>query len=197
MGVTARMARTCARHPWRTVGVWFAAAVVSVVLTGALLSDALTTEGDFVGTPESQRAIDLMHQRLGTKEPVRDVVIVRSSTTTVSDPAFRQRVEAIHDQLVSAAEGPVRVGPTYYQTNAPSQVSKDQHSTLIAVTQPGSEINNAGDNIKPLLDVVKASNDQAGYQVLATGQATLSRDFTTLSESDLGKGKRSASRSRC
>ena len=189
MGVTARMARTCARHPWRTVGVWVAAAVVSVVLTGALLSDALTTEGDFVGTPESQRAIDLMHQRLGTKEPVRDVVIVRSSTKTVSDSAFRQRVEAIHAQLVSAAEGPVRVGPTYYQTNAPSQVSKDRHSTLIAVTQPGSEINHAGDNIKSLLDVVKASNGQAGYQVLATGQATLSRDFTTLSQSDLGKGE--------
>jgi RND superfamily putative drug exporter len=142
-----------------------------------------------VGTPESQKAIDLLEQRLGRKEPVRDVVIVRSTTQTVNDPAFRQRVDAIHDQLAKAVEGPVRVGPTYYQTNAPSQVSQDQHSTLITVTQPGSEINNAGDNIKPLLDVVTAADGESGYQVLATGQATLSRDFTTLSESDLGKGE--------
>jgi putative drug exporter of the RND superfamily len=183
------MARWCASHPWRTLGVWITAAAVSVVLIGAFLADALTTEGDFVGTPESQRAIDLMHQRLGLKEPVRDVVIVRSSSNAVTDPVFQQRVEKIHDQLVAAAAGaPVRVGPTYYQTHAQSQISRDQHSTLIAVTMPGSEINNAGDNIVPLLDVVQAANGR-GYQVLATGQATLSRDFTKLSESDLGKGE--------
>jgi RND superfamily putative drug exporter len=169
--------------------VWVVAAVVGIVLTASLLADALTTEGDFVGTPESQKAIDLLEQRLDRKEPVRDVVIIRSSSQTVRDPAFQQRVEAIHDQLVSAVKGSVRVGPTYYETNATSQVSQDQHSTLITVTQPGSEINNAGDNIKPLLDVVTAADGESGYQVLATGQATLSRDFTTLSESDLGKGE--------
>src|SRR6185312_14527201 len=107
MGMTARIGRWCATHPWRTVGVWVVAAVVGAVLASALLADALTTEGDFVGTPESQKAIDLLEQRMGRKEPVRDVVIIRSSRQTVNDPAFRQRVEAIHDQLVSAAEAPV------------------------------------------------------------------------------------------
>jgi hypothetical protein len=84
--------------------VWLVAAVVSVVLAGALLADSLTTESNFVGTPESQRAIDLMKQRLGREEPVRDVVIIRSPTQTVSDPGFRARVEAIHNQLAAAAE---------------------------------------------------------------------------------------------
>ena len=189
MGITTRIARWCAEHPWRTVGVWVAVAVVSIVLTGALLADSLTTESNFVGTPESQKAIDLLKQRLGREEPVRDVVIVRSSTQTVSDPAFRERVEAIHDRLAAAADSPVRVGPTYYQTHAPSQVSNDQHSTLIAVTMPGDEIDKADEKIAPIVDVVEATDGQDGYQVLVTGQATLGRDFTKLSESDLQTGE--------
>ena len=189
MGMTTRIARWCAEHPWRTVGAWLVAAVVSIVLAGALLADSLTTESNFVGTPESQKAIDLMKQRLGREEPVRDVVIIRSPTQTVSDPGFRARVEAIHDQLAAAAEDPVRVGPTFYQTHAPSQVSNDQHSTLIAVTMPGDEIDTADKKIAPIVDVVEATNGRGGYQVLATGQATLGRDFTKLSESDLQKGE--------
>jgi len=189
MGMTTRIARWCAEHPWRTVGVWLVAAVVSVVLSGALLADSLTTESNFVGTPESQRAIDLMKQRLGREDPVRDVVIIRSPTRIVSDPGFRARVEAIHNQLAAAAENPVRVGPTFYQTHAPSQVSNDQHSTLIAVTMPGDEIDKADKKIAPIVDVVEATNGRGGYQVLATGQATLGRDFTKLSESDLQKGE--------
>ena len=189
MGMTTRIARSCAEHPWRTVGAWLVAAVVSIVLAGALLADSLTTESNFVGTPESQKAIDLMKQRLGREEPVRDVIIIRSPTQTVSDPAFRARVEAIHDQLTAAAVDPVRVGPTFYQTHAPSQVSNDQHSTLIAVTMPGDEIDKADKKIAPIVDVVEASNGRGGYQVLATGQATLGRDFTKLSESDLQKGE--------
>ena len=55
MGMTTRIARWCAEHPWRTVGVWLVAAVVSIVLAGALLADSLTTESNFVGTPESQK----------------------------------------------------------------------------------------------------------------------------------------------
>ena len=67
-------------------------------------------------------------------------------------------MEAIHDQLTAAAEAPVRVGPTYYQTHAPSQVSNDQHSTLIAVTMPGDEIDKADKKIAPIVDVVEATN---------------------------------------
>ena len=83
----------------------------------------------------------------------------------------------------------MRVGPTFYQTHAPSQVSNDQHSTLIAVTMPGDEIDKADKKIAPIVDVVEATNGRGGYQVLATGQATLGRDFTKLSESDLQKGE--------
>src|SRR5689334_24081268 len=102
-GLTGRSARWCAAHPWRTVAAWVALAVVSIGVTSVFLADSLTTESDFVGTPESQKAIDLIEQRLDRKEPVRDVVIVRSATQTVDQAGFRQQVDSIRSALVAAA----------------------------------------------------------------------------------------------
>jgi putative drug exporter of the RND superfamily len=189
LGLTGRLARSCAAHPWRTVAVWAVLAVVSMGITSVFLADSLTTEGDFTGTPESQKAIDLIEQRLNRKEPVRDVVIVRSATQTVDQAEFRQRVEAVHSQLVAAAPSVVTVGPTYYVTRYPSQISKDGHSTVIPVTMPGSQINDAPDRIKPVVAAVDGADGQGGFSVLITGQATVGHDFTKLSESDLQKGE--------
>jgi len=189
LGLTGRAARACAAHPWRTVAAWVALAVVSMGITSVFLADSLTTEGDFTGTPESQKAIDLIEQRLDRKEPVRDVVIVRSATQTVDQAEFRRRVDSIRSALVGAAPGVVEIGPTYYQTHDPSQVSKDQHSTLIQVTMPGSELNDAPDRIQPVIAAVDGTDGQDGFSVLITGQATVGHDFTDLSESDLQKGE--------
>jgi RND superfamily putative drug exporter len=189
LGMTGRAAMACAAHPWRTVGAWVALAVVSIGITSALLADSLTTEGDFTGTPESQKAIDLIEQRLDRKEPVRDVVIVRSPTQRVDEAAFRQQVESIRSTLLAAAPSVVRIGPTYYQTHDPSQISKDGHSTLIPVAMPGSELNDAPDRIKPVIAAVDGADGKGGYSVLITGQATVGEDFTKLSESDLRKGE--------
>ena len=189
LGVTGRLARVCAAHPWRAVCAWVALAVVSVGITSAFLADSLTTESDFVGTPESQRAVDLIEQRLDRKEPVRDVVVVRSATQMVDQAEFQQQVESIRSRLVAAAPSVVRIGPTYYDSRDPSQVSKDGHSTLIQVTMPGSELNDAPDRIKPVVAAVDGADGQGGFTVLITGQATVGADFTKLSESDLQKGE--------
>jgi len=189
LGMTGRAARSCAAHPWRTVAVWVALAVVSLGITSAFLSSSLTTESTFTGTPESQRAIDLIEQRLGRKEPVRDVVIVQSAAQTVDQAGFRRRVDAIRARLLAAAPSVVRIGPTYYRSHDPSQVSKDRQATLIQVTMPGSELNDAPDRITPVIAAVDGANGQGGYAVLITGQATVGHDFTKLSESDLQKGE--------
>jgi len=50
---TQALATMSARHPWRTIGAWVAAAAVAVVAIGALLGGALTTEGN----PNQQSAV--------------------------------------------------------------------------------------------------------------------------------------------
>ncbi len=187
--MTGRWARFSALHPRRTVAAWLVAAVVSAVVSATLLSGALTTQSTFTGTPESQRALDLIQQRLGRKQPLLDVVIVGSSTQTVEQPGFRRRVDTLQAALARLRSTGVRVGPTYYQTQSPAQVSKDRKSTLIPISMPGSEVNQAHTKIGPVIALADQASGHGGFRVLVTGDATLSRDFTQLSESDLQTGE--------
>src|SRR5690349_16050364 len=187
--MTSRWARACGAHPKRTLAAWIVLAVLSAVTASALLSGALTTESTFTGTPESQRAIDLIQQRLGHKQPVLDVVIVHSATQTVADAGFRRRVQSLAAQLGRLDPAAVHVGPTYYRTGDRSLVSTDRHSALIPLSMPGSRVNDAHSLIAPVIGLVDRQNGRGGFGALVTGDATLSRDFTQLSESDLQTGE--------
>ena len=52
---TEGLARNSARHPWRTIGFWAGALVVAIMLIGAFLASALTTNEGFTNSPESKR----------------------------------------------------------------------------------------------------------------------------------------------
>jgi RND superfamily putative drug exporter len=188
-GMTGRWARWCALHPRRTVGAWVVAAGASAVVAATLLSGALTTQSTFTGTPESQRALDLIQQRLGRKQPILDVVIVQSAAQTVAQKGFQRRVESLQTELAKLRPTGVRVGPTYYQTHDPALVSRDRHSTLIPLSMPGSDVDQAHSKIGPVIALADSASGRGGFRVLVTGDATLSRDFTQLSESDLQIGE--------
>jgi hypothetical protein len=69
-------------------------------------------QSTFTGTPESQRALDLIQQHLGRKQPLLDVVIVTSAAQTVAEPGFRRRVGSLQAGLARLRSTGVRVGPT-------------------------------------------------------------------------------------
>ena len=78
--MTQRLAAAAARHPWRTVGAWIAAVVVSFGLIAFFLGDALTGEAEQLNNPESEQAYALIAQRVPpeTGEYTSDVVVIRS-----------------------------------------------------------------------------------------------------------------------
>jgi RND superfamily putative drug exporter len=78
--------------------------------------------------------------------------------------------------------GVVSVAPA-----ARAPVSNDGRSALLALTIPG-DIADADPKIEQVIDAAKGA-DQPGFEVLVTGDATLSRDLTALSGSDLEKGE--------
>jgi RND superfamily putative drug exporter len=171
----------CVNRPWRTVFVWVGLVVASIATAAVLLSGALTTESTFTGSPDSKRADDLQSSRLGVKVPIRDVVIVRAQSG--GDQAALQAVVAgVHDRLANLGKGVVSVAPT-----AQAPVSKDGGSVLLALTIPG-DIADADPKIEKVITAAK-DGAQPGYEVLVTGDATLSRDLTKLSASDLQKGE--------
>src|SRR5919197_2539856 len=90
MGVTERLARASSRHPWRTLGAWLGAIVLGLALAILFLPGNLTTQGHVTGNPESKKA-ERVFERDFAPDPhgVDELIVVRSPTRTVGDPAFR------------------------------------------------------------------------------------------------------------
>src|SRR5690349_24951745 len=128
MTFTERWARSAAMRPKRTLAAWIAALIVGGAFGMALLSGALTTEGNLTGSPDSKQATDLVKQRIRREEPLRDMVTVHSARTTATDPRFRALVNRLHQQLASLGTGTVHVAPNYYESPDAACVASDGHA---------------------------------------------------------------------
>jgi uncharacterized membrane protein YdfJ with MMPL/SSD domain len=182
MALTERIARSCARHPWRTVGGWIGAVVLAVAALALLLGE-LTTEGHPTNDPESQRA-EAMIERAFPPDPSRatsDLVVVSSPRYTVDAPQFR----AFVTRLASAgrASGAVANAHVYYTTHDRTQVSADRHATLIPLLIPDS------DEAGAVEDVVARADEDPSFAVGLTGDQTSDNDFNELSQHDLKSGE--------
>ena len=89
VGLTERLARACASHPWRAIGAWVAVLVASVVALAVVLT-GLTSEASSTNNPEYQRADERLAQAFPPDPDsiVTDVMIVSSSRYTVDDAPF-------------------------------------------------------------------------------------------------------------
>jgi putative drug exporter of the RND superfamily len=173
MGVTERLARATSRHPWRALGAWFGAIVVALALSVVFLPGNLTTEGHVTGNPESKQAEDLFSQRFPPdKNGVDELIVVRSPTRRVDEPAFRAFVRRL--DVEGQATGVVHRA-------FPLQVSTDRHALLIGVQRKT--------DVDKLLGVVQRNDGRDGFTVVMTGEGTLDHDFNDLSQHDLKSGE--------
>jgi RND superfamily putative drug exporter len=180
MGVTERLARASSRHPWRTFGAWIAAIVVGLGLSVAFLPGNLTTTGHVTGNPESKQAEDVFSSRFPPdKNGVDELIVVRSASRTVDDPAFKAFVQGLVRR--GDATGVVYHASTYYDTRDPRLVSSDRRATVIAVQRR--------DDVDRLLAVVQQDDGRNGFAVSMTGEGTLDHDFNDLSQHDLKSGE--------
>jgi len=177
------LATSSARHPWRTVGGWLAAVVAAVVAIGALLGGALTTEGNPTNNPQSQRADDVLSAAFPATAgaAVTDIVVVRSSRHNVRAPQFRALVRGLVAQ-VRRADG-VESVRSYLAARDPSLISRDRHATMVQFAAA------SGDGIDGIVGAVERADARPGFAATVTGQRTLGRDFTELSQSDLRHGE--------
>ncbi|MGH2756316.1 MAG: MMPL family transporter [Actinomycetota bacterium] len=177
-----RLARTSARRPWLTVGLWVAAIAVAGFLSSQFLEDGLTTEVGLTNNPESTRAAELIEQRFGEAGET-EVFILSSIDATVTDDSFEQAVRSL--QASASDKGAEAV--TFYDTEDPSMVSDDGHTTLMPVTFAKT------DAIADLLPAVESLRDEANEsEVLSArslGAVTLEEDFNRIAEEDLQRGE--------
>jgi uncharacterized membrane protein YdfJ with MMPL/SSD domain len=172
--VTQRLALAAARHPWRAVAAWGAAVVVSIGLIAAFLGDALSGEAEQLNNPESNQAAALIAERVPpTSEFITDVVIVRSDSVAADDAAFGRKIEEVSNELRSTPG----VG---YVADEPA--GRTRRAAIIPV---GLEDEGAAENVSEVL----AANDDRAFDLEASGEWSVERDFQELSQEDLEQGE--------
>src|SRR5215217_8202977 len=176
--MTERLARACAHRPWRVLGGWVLAVVVSVVLIASFLGDALTTTAEVTTPTDSKRADQLLAERRGSGPAPSEVVVVRSPTLTVEDPAFQAELQRLRQQALATGvldeAGMARVEEL--------PVSPDRHAVLVPLPL-------RGDDVEPLVELVEAADGRGGFDVEILGEATADRDFEELSGQGLRQGE--------
>jgi uncharacterized membrane protein YdfJ with MMPL/SSD domain len=183
VGLTERVARVCAAHPWRTVGAW-GLAVVASILALAFLLTGFTTEAKGTNDPESTRA-DERYTEAFPPDPraiVTDVVIVRSERHTVQDPEFRQFVRALERELRETDA--IASARTYYATNDDTLVSRDRRAMLTPIF-----LTDDADGAAAVIERVQRASRSPAFDVAITGNQTRDHDFNHLSERDLREGE--------
>ena len=182
MPVTERLARSCSRHPWRTVGGWLAAVLLAVAALALALGE-LTTEGHPTNNPESQRADAMIGQALppDPSHAATDLVVVSSTRYTVDAPQFREFVTRL--AVAGRKTGAVTLARIYYETNDPTQVSADRHATLIPILIPDSDEAGAVEKL------AERADEDPSFAVAVTGGQTSDNDFNDLSQHDLKSGE--------
>ena len=182
------LARVSGTRPLIVVFIWLVLAVLAVLIAGALLGSATTTELRLIGNVDSERAKGLLKERLGSR-PITEIVVIQSDSLTVDDPGFRENAESIFASLVGLGPETVMAGSNYYLTGDESLVSADRATTIMPMVMAG-ELDEAIDSIEEFVHITEAEDGRDGFRVLLGGEASISYENSELAESDLQKGER-------
>jgi len=158
----------------------------AIMLTITLLGDALTTEGSVTNNPESEQANTLLAERLGSSDgTIDEMVIVRSTTLTVDDPAYQSYVEQLFGDFMALGQDVIAGGAHYYLTGEESLVSADRHTTLVPLVM----LRAAEEEIDRVHHIVDEAGENASFEVFVTGGATTEAELLEVAEKDVQTGE--------
>ena len=90
MAVTQRLAVTCARHPWRTVGAWSIVLILAIASNVLLMGSALTPEGGITSETDSSKGLDLVDERFPERDAVSELSSSWPTAATRKTPRSRR-----------------------------------------------------------------------------------------------------------
>jgi putative drug exporter of the RND superfamily len=200
------IARACARRPWRALAAWAIVLAGAGVLTALYMGSALSSEVRFTNNPESKRADALIAASFSNSDKPQELVILRSPTLTVDDPAFQRQTAALTAGVLALGPYVVESVVDYTKTPSPALISTDRHAAVAVFTMAG-DAETADANAEQVAAAAKAAGeapaDGAGgavvagsvgsgsgdFAVLVTGNGTINHDFGAIAESDLRTGE--------
>ena len=185
---TEYLARASAGRPKRTIAIWLVVLVAAFVAIATLLDGTMTTEFFFFNNPDSKRADSLLEDRLRGPADVNEVIIIRSSTVTVDDPAYREFVTGLRNEVAALGSSLVASVVSYYETGDESLVSGDRLTTVVPIVMAGG-FKKAESNVESVLEIVDEASGGDQFEVFITGESTFSRDFVDGNQADAEKGE--------
>jgi putative drug exporter of the RND superfamily len=144
LNLAARAGRWSATH-WKTAtAIWIVVVVVAIV-AGAMAGTHKLSMAE-QSTGETARAEKIL-AGAGFSTPANESVLVKSSTLTASDPAFRSAVQSVMTRLRTMPQ------VEHLRTGAAGEISKDGHAQLVEFDMRGKMMT-ADKRVQPLLDAV-------------------------------------------
>ena len=180
---TERLARACARRPWRTVGAWVLALVVAIATIVALLD--LTSEGELTSSPESEQGYEAIGRHFPpdpNEDYVNELILVRSASLTVDDPAFRDKVGAVLADVQQS--GVANNAESFYSGGDESLVSEDRDAALVPVGLTGD----CEEGADVLAGIAEAAGDD-DFEVFLSGECSADNDLNAILDEDLKTGE--------
>jgi RND superfamily putative drug exporter len=180
--VAARAAHWSAAH-WKTaVAVWVAFVALAIGL-GTTVGTQMLSAAEHNATGETARAEQILASA-GFETPAAESVLVRSSTRTVTDPAFRSVVQNVMTKLRTMPQ------VTSLRTGAAGQVSTDRHAQLISFDMKG-DLDTAEKRVQPLLDAVAGLQKASpGFTVAEFGFASATHELSKTVDQDFQKAEK-------
>ena len=171
-----------AQHRNVTIVSWIVLVVAAGLVTLTYINSAITTDLGFTNEPESVVAADLIRDsgiEMDLDRSKYEVLIIRSENYSVDDQNFVDFVDALTVDLVNL-EGSYFNNPnSYYTTGFKPLVSENQKAMLILFDPPEE------DDLRPMIEVIEAVNQDKSFDVTMTGDSTFDHDFQTISKNDL------------
>jgi RND superfamily putative drug exporter len=169
-----------ARRAW-TVLVAGLVLVAAAAVYGLGVFDSLSNGG--YDDPASESARSLVAERKTFTSHDADIVAIYSSPSMkVSDPAFRRAVQNV---IRGLPKGSVQHVTSWYQTPAPTLISKDQHSTRVILTLDGT----SQDGKSALFDKVSTRLEAKGMTTSVGGQWAVFRDVNEHVATDITRAE--------
>jgi RND superfamily putative drug exporter len=172
--VTERLARSCAAHPKRTLGLWGLAVVIALVLVATSLR-GLTSNSNVIGSPESTKAANLIDEAFPRQAVAAngDVIVVSSKRYAVRSPQFRAFLQQHAAQLKATGKATdVHV----------AAISRDGHAVLVSLSI-------GSDSDAQSIEAIVQHANTAAFAAAITGYHSANYDFGKQSQDDLENGE--------
>ncbi len=195
---TENLARASALHPRRVVFAWLALFVLAIASIATLFADSVTTQFEFLNSPESKRALEATEDGLRGPEQITEIVVIRAApgTSAVTDPEFRNVVDELASGFSELGPDVVSGAVNYFDlpAGAPQAeflVSRDGNTLTMPVVMAGGfeEAEANIGKVHDLIDEISEDSLPAGYGLYIAGEATFSADFAEGNQKDAEQGE--------